>query len=288
MVNKLPSVAMDVGIYKITNLVNQKVYIGQSRCLQNRLNQHRSYLKNNKHKNLHLQRSYNKYGIENFKFEVIHYVDHVKELSKWEEYYINTYQSYLSNYGFNIIRIINEVTIHSEETRLKLSKSNTGKKRKPEDIEKQIQQISKKSRKTNTTGQSNIFYIKKDNAYLVEFRERDNRFNIGQFQNIQFAVLIRDLFFEYTNENREAMKNILKQCKSSYGYFCVTKEDGKYLTRVRNKSQKSMRLKRCETKEEAATSYNQFILENNINKPLNIIPFDKGIWNNNQWYCDLS
>ena len=60
---------MNSGIYKITNKVNGKFYIGSSVDLKDRWRRHRSHLKNGSHVNTHLQRSYNKYGKEAFIFE---------------------------------------------------------------------------------------------------------------------------------------------------------------------------------------------------------------------------
>ncbi len=59
------------GIYKITNLVNNKFYIGSSCNLKNREWQHFNQLKRNKHSSSKLQNSYNKHGKNNFKFEII-------------------------------------------------------------------------------------------------------------------------------------------------------------------------------------------------------------------------
>lgn len=62
---------MDKGIYKITNLKNNKVYIGQSENLNNREWNHFYWLDRGEHHNEHLQKSYNKYGKGNFIFETL-------------------------------------------------------------------------------------------------------------------------------------------------------------------------------------------------------------------------
>jgi group I intron endonuclease len=59
------------GIYKITCIPTQKVYIGQSINVKKRIAAHRSDLKANRHGNDYLQNVVNKYGIENFKFQAI-------------------------------------------------------------------------------------------------------------------------------------------------------------------------------------------------------------------------
>lgn len=62
---------MNSGIYKITNLINNKIYIGSTKNLYQRRIDHFYSLKINKHHNSHLQNSYNKYGTENFVFEIL-------------------------------------------------------------------------------------------------------------------------------------------------------------------------------------------------------------------------
>lgn len=56
------------GIYKITNLTNNKIYIGQSDSLNEIEREHFYRLGRNEYYNDHLQKSYNKHGIDNFKF----------------------------------------------------------------------------------------------------------------------------------------------------------------------------------------------------------------------------
>lgn len=59
------------GVYHIRNTVNGKYYVGSAVNLRKRFNHHNSTLKNNKHKNSHLQHSFNKHGEDNFKFIVL-------------------------------------------------------------------------------------------------------------------------------------------------------------------------------------------------------------------------
>ena len=88
------------GIYKITNLINEKVYIGQSVDINYRFNNHKSESFNPKSNayNTAIHRAIRKYGVENFSFEVIE--ECTKELlSEREIYWIAYYNSYGNGYN---------------------------------------------------------------------------------------------------------------------------------------------------------------------------------------------
>ena len=57
------------GLYKITCLKNNKIYIGQSSNVLSRLGRHADNLENNRHDCLELQKDFNKFGKRFFKFE---------------------------------------------------------------------------------------------------------------------------------------------------------------------------------------------------------------------------
>jgi group I intron endonuclease len=78
---------MNSGIYKIINIKTNEFYIGSSHKLEKRKRTHFSDLRRNRHHSIHLQRSYNKYGRDNFKFEVIEYCEEVRLLDL-ENYYL--------------------------------------------------------------------------------------------------------------------------------------------------------------------------------------------------------
>ena len=92
-------------IYKIENLVNGKVYIGQTRVgFEKRKKQHIHELKNNIHNNDYMQKSWNKYGKENFKFSIVEecILDKLDELEvKWIAYYKNSVGVYNLDSGGN-------------------------------------------------------------------------------------------------------------------------------------------------------------------------------------------
>ena len=60
-----------IGIYKIENKVNGKVYIGQSIDIEKRWKSHISYLNKGIHRNKHLQSAWDKYGEGNFDKKIL-------------------------------------------------------------------------------------------------------------------------------------------------------------------------------------------------------------------------
>ena len=79
---------MSIGIYKIENKINSKVYIGSSNNIKRRWQKHKSLLKHNKHQNSHLQASWNKYGEDNFIFSIIELCSENSLLER-EQYFID-------------------------------------------------------------------------------------------------------------------------------------------------------------------------------------------------------
>ena len=83
----------NIGIYAIKNLINNKVYIGQTgENFLRRYLHHDWKLRNNSHDNEHLQRAFNKYGSDNFVFEIVEIVDNSEELNELEIFYIDKYR----------------------------------------------------------------------------------------------------------------------------------------------------------------------------------------------------
>jgi len=83
----------------IKNIVNNKIYIGQSSDIQLRWTQHKRDLNNGIHHNCHLQSSWQKYGEHCFEFIIIEECL-LEKLDEREIYWINYYDSY--NNGYNL------------------------------------------------------------------------------------------------------------------------------------------------------------------------------------------
>lgn len=88
------------GIYKIRNLINGKIYVGSTQDFSFRKKEHFWELKNNKHYNQYLQRAFNKYGEENFVFEILEECN-IENLLVREQYYLDTLQPF-DEVGYNV------------------------------------------------------------------------------------------------------------------------------------------------------------------------------------------
>lgn len=92
------------GIYKITNKINNKIYIGQSQHCLDRWSQHKYCSKNpNDFRTYeHLYRSMRKYGIENFIFEIIEELPFDNQLLiQREQFWIDYYDTLNYQKGYN-------------------------------------------------------------------------------------------------------------------------------------------------------------------------------------------
>lgn len=91
---------MSCGIYKITNLINHKNYIGQSINIERRWKDEkdRAFNQNSNSYNSALSQSFRKYGLSNFSFEILEQCD-IKDLDVKEIFYIEKYNSYYNGYN---------------------------------------------------------------------------------------------------------------------------------------------------------------------------------------------
>lgn len=124
------------GVYKITSLLDGKIYIGSSVDIYYRLdNGHLGNLRELKHANSHLQNAFNLYGEENFTFEVLEFCEPEITYIR-EQFYLDTLlfaQEYISSnfkdtrfkeLGYNIRPLAEEKAgyLHVPETIEKISK----------------------------------------------------------------------------------------------------------------------------------------------------------------------
>jgi group I intron endonuclease len=119
-------------VYKITNTINGKVYIGKTTMprVNDRWKDHRRKLRIGQHVNVHLQRAYNQYGIENFAYEVLEEHSCKEALLESEMVNIIRYRSCNRDFGYNMT-FGGEGSEMTPEVRAKISKfasTRTGEK----------------------------------------------------------------------------------------------------------------------------------------------------------------
>ena len=88
---------MTKDIYKITNLINNKIYIGQSVNTKHRWEQHVSASKHNP--KMIIDKAIKKYGEENF---IVELIEKTEQYDEREQYWISHYNSTDHNIGYNI------------------------------------------------------------------------------------------------------------------------------------------------------------------------------------------
>jgi group I intron endonuclease len=126
------------GIYKITNNVNGKFYIGSAKSLSSRWRLHKSQLKNNKHHSIYLQRSFNKYGYSSFSFEIIECCE-IEDLIEREQFYLDSLKP-----QYNMAKIAGNClgVKHSPESNYKRGNYNRGRYGKDHNSSRPLYQYS--------------------------------------------------------------------------------------------------------------------------------------------------
>ena len=90
-----------IGVYKITNKINNKSYIGISTDIENRWKQHKSEYNHKREANKLLYKAFNKYGIENFTFEILEECPS-EELDSKEAFWIDYFNSKVDGYNATV------------------------------------------------------------------------------------------------------------------------------------------------------------------------------------------
>lgn len=185
---------MKTGIYKITNTVNNKSYIGSSVNIKKRFARHLSYLKNDRHENRYLMRAWEKYGEKVFIFEVLLFCEK-KNLAFFENRAIKQYGALNSKNGYNCVpakrkcsggsnsrkmykRIAeaNRGRKHSREAKKKISEAGRGRKHTEKTKEKLSIINSNRSQKTR----QRISKALKGNKLSEECKRKISQTNKGR------------------------------------------------------------------------------------------------------------
>lgn len=203
------------GVYKITNSINGKVYIGQSINIYARWKDHVHSLNRNDSRCILLQRAWNKYGEENFSFEILELCPE-NMLDEVEIKYIELYDS--CNNGYNIESGGNANKHLSEETKQKLRESHLGKTMSDE---------TKKKMSESRKGNKNPMYGKKHTDETKKKISDNNKGKTGhvisdaQKEICRAANLGKILSEETKQKISEANKGNIPHNKNLYPVYCV-------------------------------------------------------------------
>lgn len=163
-------------IYKTTNLINDKIYIGQK---------HSNTFLENKYlgSGYLLKKAITKYGKENFKVEFLESANSKIELDRKEIQYIALYNSTDSDIGYNIAKggqggQMVPPHIQSEEEKLKRSESLKkayleGRHRKISTKGIKLRKRTEEERKTNSERNKNKVWIKNEELQIQKTCQRE-------------------------------------------------------------------------------------------------------------------
>lgn len=178
------------GIYKITNIKSNKVYIGETMDIRRRWKEHIDNLDNNIHHSYKLQQDWNKYGADCFEFKILSVLDESVTnyidkyiLMIYEEKYISKYNSIAT--GYNVEHTIEKVL----------------------------------------NGDKTIFNRKKDEAMLKQYIDKIDNDMIIDYGGLIYVIdifTLKDLEKELKMDNKKLRKLMLQE-------RIIYKDDKKYI-----------------------------------------------------------
>lgn len=168
-------------IYKITNLVNNKIYIGQvyNKSIEDRFKRHCDGASSSSPS--YLARAIHKYGKENFKVELIEECYSIPEINEREKYWIKYYNSTNSNIGYNLTiggeggnTYLCKSKDELDKIKQKISNSNSGRNNGMSNQLKIKSTITGEEHYFNTLGEClDYFNIKCKSIIMNKAHERD-------------------------------------------------------------------------------------------------------------------
>ena len=218
--NHLDTVKKVRGIYKVTNKINGKVYIGQSVDIGRRWREHMTAKDD-----IYFHKAIQKYGVEIFEWEVIEQCKK-KDLDEREIYWIEYYDSF--NKGYNCTKGGDGVSGGEDHPRWKGGVSSD-----PE-YSKQYYQANKEQKKQYSKQHYKQYYEEnkeKVKEYKEANKEKKKEYDKQYYK--QYYEVNKEKKKEYDKQYYEENKEKRKQYRKQY--YEVHKEKRKEYNRQRNK-----------------------------------------------------
>jgi group I intron endonuclease len=181
-------------IYKITNVIDGTIYVGQTKDTFNkRWIHHKSDAKCG-NKNTHFCNALKKYGLESFEREIIEECSN-EFLDEREIYWIAFFDSYFN--GYNLTPGGGQGTEVAEQTRQKISESLKGRKRSPETIKRMSESLK---------GKVSPMHGKKHSSETIEKIKEKRKLQIMS-EETKKKISESNKGKKHTEEAKEKMRN---------------------------------------------------------------------------------
>lgn len=187
-------------VYKITNKVNGKIYIGITNQGSG-VRYYKHWSDARKGDPCPIHKAMAKYGKENFRLEIIDFADTYDELKEKEKFYIKKFNSMDRSVGYNLTEGGDGTfgRLHSEETKEKIRQKALGRKAS-EEAKKRMSESRKG--KCSAKMKSHLQEISKIRCHKVYQYDKDLNF-IAEYESIRKAS-------EATGLNRDTIRLQLK------------------------------------------------------------------------------
>lgn len=295
VVTNLPKIQC---IYKIYNILYpEKFYIGSTENLQRRVRSHLNCIDRRKHYNKKLENSFYKYGKENFKLQILQVCKNIDKtrLLEIEQYWLDLLKPYynLSIKATCTIASEEGVKIRADKIRRKCRSDNTTGSANVhfnKHLNLYIVKIGYNNKELYLGAFKYLYQAENRIKYLNKFsieeiyekyimqKEQKNKLKEERLQAKlakQKQKEITDAFKEFRKECK-SVKNYLywkrqdEKRTSKYSYVSFSKNRNKYICQFRHEKQYHY-LGYFATELEAAITYNKYIADNNLNRPLIVL-----------------
>lgn len=213
-------------VYKITNLINNKSYIGSSIRVEKRLQQHRNCAFNIKDSryNYPLYQAFRKYGLENFKFEILkNDFKTIKEMTDYEKEMIIFYNSIKHGYNQTLETDRNNNCIENANKHTKQISQKCAKIDKNNNILEQYESYHDAARKNGYDGEyraSSIRQVCKGEVSSLNgnyFRDLDDNGNIIELPFKSYKARKRIICISLDNPNEIQYYNSILEASEILG-----------------------------------------------------------------------